>query len=145
MGDAPETDVEWARVEVGGQVLVHFNGTVHRLKNAIGSRKTVVKTFKKFASEVPISLEVLAEIATECVDKNKQGWGVPEYATEFTSGFRAKHPIKGYECNLDDIIMELNDNAGWTREQIADWIDTLPEQPVFTMKSDIITEEELQS
>lgn len=32
---------------------------------------------------------------------------------------------------LKNIIMDLNDNCGWTREQIANWLDTLDNQPTF--------------
>lgn len=32
---------------------------------------------------------------------------------------------------LNAVIIQLNDDYKWTREQIADWLDTLDEQPVF--------------
>lgn len=32
---------------------------------------------------------------------------------------------------LNHVIVELNDDHSWTREQIADWLDTLDEQPIF--------------
>lgn len=32
---------------------------------------------------------------------------------------------------LNSIIMDLNDSCGWTREEIADWLDTLDNQPIF--------------
>lgn len=43
-----------------------------------------------------------------------------------------KCPAGGdYTNNLQTVIMHLNDTHEWTREQIADWIDTLDEQPVY--------------
>jgi hypothetical protein len=35
------------------------------------------------------------------------------------------------EASIYDMVQILNDNHKWTREQIADWLDTLDEQPVF--------------
>lgn len=37
--------------------------------------------------------------------------------------------------DLQTMIIHLNDNHRWTREAIAEWIDTLDEQPVFYPKS----------
>lgn len=36
-----------------------------------------------------------------------------------------------YTSELQQVIMHLNDTHQWTREQIADWIDSLDEQPVY--------------
>jgi hypothetical protein len=36
-----------------------------------------------------------------------------------------KHPVAGYTYPLRKVIMSLNDHHGWTREQIADWLETL--------------------
>lgn len=44
----------------------------------------------------------------------------------------AKHPVTGQQNSLYAIIIDLNDSHGWTREKIADWLDTLPDQPKFT-------------
>lgn len=44
------------------------------------------------------------------------------------------HPVSGKEQRLFDIIINLNDHCGWTREAVADWIDTLPEVPVFELE-----------
>lgn len=33
--------------------------------------------------------------------------------------------------SLDRLIIHLNDRHKWTREHIADWLDTLPSQPIF--------------
>lgn len=37
----------------------------------------------------------------------------------------------GEPADIFNLIQHLNDSHKWTREQIADWIDTLDEQPVF--------------
>jgi hypothetical protein len=36
-----------------------------------------------------------------------------------------KYPIDGEEISLYSAIMCLNDTAGWSREAIADWLETL--------------------
>lgn len=41
---------------------------------------------------------------------------------------RAKHPVAGHSLGpepVKDIIISLNDGYGWSREQIADWLETL--------------------
>jgi hypothetical protein len=38
----------------------------------------------------------------------------------------APHPVTGVTMMLSSIIMELNDRHRWSREAIADWLDTLP-------------------
>lgn len=44
----------------------------------------------------------------------------------YTQDFMEEH-----QKPLSQMIVELNDSWQWTREQIADWLDTLDEQPVF--------------
>lgn len=36
-----------------------------------------------------------------------------------------RHPVTGKGEALRGVIMSLNDRHGWTREQIADWLETL--------------------
>jgi hypothetical protein len=45
------------------------------------------------------------------------------------------HPVDDIYLNLMSTITNLNDAHGWTREEIADWLDTLDEQPVFYPRS----------
>lgn len=47
---------------------------------------------------------------------------------------------KRLEANMRSVIMHLNDMHKWTRESIADWLDTLPNQPIYY--PDIRTDEE---
>lgn len=49
-----------------------------------------------------------------------------------------KQPVKCPGCDeltsarsLEKVIIDLNDRHKWTRDQIADWLDTLDSQPVF--------------
>jgi hypothetical protein len=45
---------------------------------------------------------------------------------------RIKHPNEPRTYDLDEVIADLNDNHGWTREQIADWVEAIEhaqEQP----------------
>lgn len=41
------------------------------------------------------------------------------------------HPETKQEGSLYHIIQELNDSHGWSREKIADWIETLDNPPKF--------------
>lgn len=47
------------------------------------------------------------------------------------NGQTPNNPVNGTKDNLASIIIDLNDTHQWTREQIADWLDTLDQQPVF--------------
>lgn len=40
------------------------------------------------------------------------------------SGLKALHPVTKKEGTLHTIIISLNDSYGWTREAIADWIES---------------------
>lgn len=57
--------------------------------------------------------------------------------TETVKEFHIKQCPCGKACayskgaDLSRMIIHLNDNKQWTRERIADWLDTLDEQPVF--------------
>lgn len=48
-----------------------------------------------------------------------------------------KHPETGIKANLPSIIVNLNDNYGWSRNKIADWIESLD------VDTSIVTEDEL--
>lgn len=43
----------------------------------------------------------------------------------------AKHPITGKKQKLGPLIINLNDVHRWSREEIADWIETLDIVPKF--------------
>lgn len=45
-----------------------------------------------------------------------------------------KHPEEQSEQSLFDVIMSLNDKYKWSRDAIADWIESLDEVPVFDPK-----------
>jgi hypothetical protein len=46
------------------------------------------------------------------------------------------HPVKGEWRSLTGVIFSLNDTCGWTREQIAEWVETLetPTNPVVVTR-----------
>ena len=45
-----------------------------------------------------------------------------------------KHPIDGTMATLENTIINLNDGEHWTREQIADWLETLDNNPIIEKK-----------
>lgn len=47
---------------------------------------------------------------------------------------KVKNPVTGKEQGLFSTIIDLNDGHGWTREKIADWIETLDDTPKFEVK-----------
>lgn len=46
------------------------------------------------------------------------------------------HPVSSRKMKLRDIIISLNDNHKWTREQIADWLETLDIDITFRKDED---------
>jgi len=53
---------------------------------------------------------------------------------------RVKHPVTKEEAPIKDIIINLNDYHKWTREAIADWLETLDVDLRFKSKDDILRE-----
>lgn len=55
--------------------------------------------------------------------------GIPYVSAELTSHWpeiaqaRHPHPVTGNPVSLYYSIVTLNDDHGWTREQIADWLE----------------------
>ncbi|XAO35294.1 hypothetical protein SEA_FRANCOB_105 [Streptomyces phage Francob] len=47
---------------------------------------------------------------------------------------RVKNPVTGSESTLERVIINLNDQHKWTREQIADWLETLDIDITFKTK-----------
>jgi len=45
-----------------------------------------------------------------------------------------KNPVSGIEDTLEAIIIDLNDGEKWTRDQIADWLETLDLDLRFNVK-----------
>lgn len=44
---------------------------------------------------------------------------------------RVTNPVSGNEQDLYSVIINLNDTHKWSREKIADWIETLDTVPKF--------------
>lgn len=69
--------------------------------------------------------------------------GVSSMATRLPGvNQRELHPVTKRSDTLFHLIMDLNDNYKWSREQIADWIEALDNVPTFTVRA--IDEEEFQ-
>lgn len=59
------------------------------------------------------------------------------YAAQIPGLFvEVKHPVNGQRRTIHDIIIDLNDAHDWTREKIADWLETLDENPIITPQGD---------
>ena len=46
-------------------------------------------------------------------------------------GMKVIHPVTKIEKDLMQVVIDLNDQHEWTREAIADWVETLPDVPKF--------------
>ena len=62
---------------------------------------------------------------------------VPSLADSITRGWNVLNPVTLENEELMSVIIYLNDSAKWTREQIADWIDTLPDQPKWRLLDNV--------
>lgn len=89
-------------------------------------------------------VDAYAEWVTDVFGKElAEAWSVPRHlfkiepstmASQIPGIFNlAKHPVNGLERPIHEIIIDLNDSQGWTRESIADWLETLDNQPVFKL------------
>jgi hypothetical protein len=67
------------------------------------------------------------------LQRKQRLYTVPALAEKATRGWEVKNPVTLEDDELYSVIIYLNDSAGWTREQIADWLDTLPEQPKWSL------------
>lgn len=47
-----------------------------------------------------------------------------------------KHPATGRLCRLEDAIISLNDHHNWSREQVADWLETLDVDITFKVPNE---------
>jgi len=50
---------------------------------------------------------------------------------------KVKHPIWGMDLTVERCIVNLNDSHKWSREQIADWLETLDVDLTFKVKEDV--------
>jgi hypothetical protein len=62
----------------------------------------------------------------------------PSYLSQQLPGVmeKVKHPVDGYMYQLRDVIMSLNDTYKWSREKIADWVETLDVDTRFKLKEE---------
>lgn len=65
-------------------------------------------------------------VGVEGVDATEQ----PSISTWLETNFPVldagfEHPAKWSTRTLANIIIDLNDNLGWTREKIADWLESI--------------------
>lgn len=56
----------------------------------------------------------------------------------------AKHPVNNSVQQIRSIIIDLNDHHGWTREQVADWLETLDVDLRFKSEDDKLREQKIE-
>lgn len=76
----------------------------------------------------------MRESAKEFRKMMNRGKGVPGLAEDIAGTFDAIDPISGMVDKLSNIIVGLNDEHNWSREAIAGWLDTLPDQPKWKLE-----------
>lgn len=99
--------------------------------------KTTRKGINEFIEEhegsftregVAVFKSALSRVALKNEKKETPG----SLATQLPGIFNmVKHPVSGDSYTIYHAIMSLNDTHKWSRDQIADWIETLDEVPVF--------------
>lgn len=84
-----------------------------------GIPKYYVKIIKPITSAYDESVD-------EIKPKPNNSWGKPQ-GIEFLPGLKetVKHPCSGRQFELEEVIISLNDDYEWSREDIAAWLDTL--------------------
>ena len=68
-----------------------------------------------------IDKHMLDHLISISTDMEKAVYGLPQMETIVVN------PVNGLKGTLLDTVASLNDNERWTREEIADWIDSLEE------------------
>lgn len=79
----------------------------------------------------------VSKIMHEIRSARNKAIGVPGLGNLWLKEVLVKSPITGEITGLIGLIIRLNDVERWTREQIADWLDTLPNQPVLRLMEDL--------
>lgn len=71
-------------------------------------------------------------------NSKQPGYGGKDRRVDELPGVRemVKHPVNGNTYTLETVIISLNDQHKWTREEIADWLDTLDIDLTFKVEVD---------
>lgn len=66
----------------------------------------------------------------------QSGYGGKDKRVDVLPGVKeiVKNPVTGTKATLERVIINLNDQQKWTREQIADWLETLDIDISFKVK-----------
>jgi hypothetical protein len=109
--------------------------------------------WKELAQELDNLHDQIISMSEELKDLNATLEKIPHASTiiriaEQLPGVDAvvEHPIeKGFHESIFTIILELNDHYRWSRERIADWVETLDVDTTFkTVYTETEQEEETQ-
>lgn len=62
----------------------------------------------------------------------------PSILAKFLPGVtnEVTHPVNGETSTLFHVIIDLNDTCKWSRDAIADWIESFDEVPVFNIEEE---------
>lgn len=102
--------------------------------------KTTRKSINEFIEEHEGSFTregvgVFKFALSRVVLNNEKSDSPASLATQLPGIFNVvRHPVNGKLDTIYLIIMSLNDRHKWSRDQIADWIETLDEVPVFEVQ-----------
>lgn len=117
-------------VEVAYWALVN-NIIIGVDQNGSVLQQSIVSFIKSYPELVD---EELRQAARNWQKENNRQMGIPGLAREITSGLMVQNPVTLRMDSLYSVIIDLNDTEGWSREKIADWIDTLPVQPTWKLE-----------
>ena len=80
--------------------------------------------------EVLVRIKENFSVTKKLLERNSDD---PSYLAKLLPGVDRveKNPVSGDEDTLYSIIIELNDTHKWSRDAIADWIESLDDVPTF--------------
>ena len=110
----------------GGRVLVFWDTESDKFVRGFVTKKTA-QAFRE---------QMISVLGDEVKSWNIFGFfsnaDIPSLASSIP-GIHQKviHPVTKSQGQLYHIIQDLNDSHGWSREKIADWIETLDNPPKF--------------
>jgi hypothetical protein len=130
---APQQLIQTQQIVVNvGPDLTQFTQSFDAMCKAMAQMSAQLSgEFKKVSDALTPCLEEIAKIVSV-----EQAQKMPAKAV--LNHPSLKQPVKCPGCDkltsprsLEKVIVDLNDRHKWTREQIADWLDTLDNQPIF--------------
>lgn len=122
---APRYNVRVVTIYEGDDLYYRFEGSPGSDEFVLYSYSTRLATDDEWAAVK----KLLAHVSTQFTGSPNSLSGMSQKLPGMN--MLVKHPVTGERMNLWSVVQNLNDHNKWTREQIADWIETLDNVPTF--------------